>query len=93
MISDQDRKLQEVISTSHTNPLTLTLSLSLPTQAMYEVLTSEASYLRSLNVLIEHFMEDPGMNPNLPDGRRVLDKRQHHVMFSNVRDVREISQR
>uniref|UniRef100_A0A1X7U728 Uncharacterized protein n=1 Tax=Amphimedon queenslandica TaxID=400682 RepID=A0A1X7U728_AMPQE len=58
-------------------------------EAMYEVLTSEASYLRSLNVLIEHFMEDPGMNPNLPEGRRVLDKRQHHVMFSNVRDVRE----
>ena len=62
-------------------------------EAMYEVITSEATYLRSLDVLIEHFMEDPGMNPNLPEGRRVLDKRQHHVIFSNVREVREVSAR
>lgn len=60
---------------------------------MFEVITSEASYLRSLNVLIEHFMDDPGMNPNLPEGRRILDKRQHHVVFSNVKEVQETSGR
>ena len=60
---------------------------------MFEVITSEASYHRSLCVLIEHFMDDPGMNPNLPQGRRVLDKRQFHVIFSNVKEVREISAR
>jgi neuronal guanine nucleotide exchange factor len=60
-------------------------------EAMFEVLTSEASYLRSLKVLVEHFMDDPGMNPNLPEGRRVLDKRQHHVIFSNVKEVQLIS--
>lgn len=60
-------------------------------QAIFEVITSEATYLRSLDVLINHFMDDPGMNPNLPEGRRVLDKRQHHVIFSNVREVREVS--
>jgi hypothetical protein len=62
-------------------------------EAMFEVVTTEATYLRSLDVLIEHFMEDPGMNPHLPEGRRVLDKRQHHVIFSNVQEVREISAR
>ena len=31
------------------------------------------------------------MNPNLPEGRRVLDKRQHHVIFSNLLEVRDIS--
>ena len=62
-------------------------------EAMFEVISSEATYLRSLDVLIEHFMEDPGMNPHLPDGRRVLDKRQHHVIFSNVLEVRKVSAR
>ena len=33
------------------------------------------------------------MNPHLPEGRRVMDKRQHHVIFSNVREVREVSAR
>ena len=62
-------------------------------EAIFEVISSEATYLRSLDVLIEHFMDDPGMNPNLPEGRRVLDKRQHHVIFSNVREVRDVSAR
>ena len=60
-------------------------------QAMFEVISSEDTYLRSLDVLIQHFMDDPGMNPYLPEGRRVMDKRQHHVIFSNVKEVREVS--
>ncbi len=55
------------------------------------MISSEATYLRSLDLLIQHFMDDPGMNPHLPEGRRVLDKRQHHVIFSNVKEVREVS--
>ena len=62
-------------------------------EAMFEVIMSEATYLRSLDVLIEHFMDDPGMNPNLPEGRRVMLKREHHVIFSNIRDVRQASAR
>ncbi len=58
---------------------------------MFEVISSEATYLRSLDVLIQNFMDDPGMNPHLPEGRRVIDKRQHHVIFSNVKEVREVS--
>lgn len=60
-------------------------------EAIFEVISSEATYLRSLDVLIEHFMDDPGMSPYLPEGRRVLDKRQHHVIFSNVKEVRTAS--
>lgn len=44
-------------------------------------------------MLIQNFMDDPGMNPHLPDGRRVIDKRQHHVIFSNTKEVREVSAR
>ncbi len=47
--------------------------------------------MRSLDVLIDHFMDDPGMNPNLPEGRRVINKRQYHVVFSNVREIRQVS--
>ena len=60
---------------------------------MFEVITSEASYLQSLGVLVDHFMDDPGMNPGLPEGRRILDKRQHHVIFSNIKEVQEVSER
>ena len=66
---------------------------SFPPQAIFEVISTEDSYLRSLDVLIQHFMDDPGMNPYLPEGRRVIDKRQHHVIFSNVKEVREVSGR
>ena len=60
---------------------------------MFEVIATEGSYVRSLDVLVAHFMEDPGMNPELPDGRRVLNRRQYHVIFSNVREVHEVAKR
>ena len=60
---------------------------------MFEVIATEGSYVRSLDVLIKHFMEDPGMNPDLPEGRRVLNRRQYHVIFSNVREVHEVAKR
>lgn len=60
---------------------------------MFEVIATEGSYVRSLDVLVKHFMEDPGMNPDLPEGRRVLNRRQFHVIFSNVREVREVAKK
>lgn len=60
---------------------------------MFEVITTEGSYVRSLDILIDHFMKDPGMNPDLPDGRRVLNRRQFHVIFSNVGEVYEVAKR
>ena len=62
-------------------------------QAMFEVIATEGSYVRSLEILVKHFMEDPGMNPDLPEGRRVLNRRQYHVIFSNVREVYEVAKR
>ena len=62
-------------------------------QAMFEVIATEGSYVRSLDILVKHFMEDPGMNPDLPEGRRVLNRRQYHVIFSNVREVHEVAKR
>ena len=48
-------------------------------------------YHKNLDVLVENFMDHPDMNPNLAEGRRVLDTRQHKIIFSNVKEVREAS--
>ncbi|XP_029436377.1 rho guanine nucleotide exchange factor 15-like isoform X2 [Rhinatrema bivittatum] len=55
-------------------------------ESMFEVLTSEASYLRSLTLLTEHFMNS-----------RELDEtiiiREKKILFSNILKVKEISER
>uniref|UniRef100_A0A803J9S4 Ephexin-1-like n=1 Tax=Xenopus tropicalis TaxID=8364 RepID=A0A803J9S4_XENTR len=55
-------------------------------ESMFEVLTSEASYLRSLNVLIEHFMESRELD-------ETLIVREKKILFSNVLKVKEVSER
>uniref|UniRef100_A0A3B3TX56 Rho guanine nucleotide exchange factor 15b n=1 Tax=Poecilia latipinna TaxID=48699 RepID=A0A3B3TX56_9TELE len=55
-------------------------------QSMFEVLTSESSYLRSLYVLTEHFME----NRELTDTIIISDRK---TLFSNILKVREVSER
>lgn len=55
-------------------------------ESMFEVLTSETSYLRSLRVLTEHFME----NRDLQETLIIRDKK---VLFSNVLRIREVSER
>uniref|UniRef100_A0A3P8SYK8 Rho guanine nucleotide exchange factor 15b n=1 Tax=Amphiprion percula TaxID=161767 RepID=A0A3P8SYK8_AMPPE len=55
-------------------------------ESMFEVLTSEASYLRSLRVLTEHFL----------DSRELLHTmiiRDRKTLFSNILRVREVSER
>lgn len=62
-------------------------------EAMFELITSEASYLRSLNVLTTHFIQsrefcgDPtsGMEP-------VLSRLERHTLFSDILPVRECSE-
>ena len=49
---------------------------------MFEVITSEASYLKSLNVLVSHFMQCPQFNPE--NENAVLTKREKHVLFSDI---------
>uniref|UniRef100_A0A3Q0SE38 Rho guanine nucleotide exchange factor 15b n=1 Tax=Amphilophus citrinellus TaxID=61819 RepID=A0A3Q0SE38_AMPCI len=53
---------------------------------MFEVLTSEASYLRSLRVLTEHFME----SRELEETMIIRDRK---TLFSNILRIREVSER
>uniref|UniRef100_A0A8C6XP49 Rho guanine nucleotide exchange factor 15 n=1 Tax=Naja naja TaxID=35670 RepID=A0A8C6XP49_NAJNA len=55
-------------------------------ESLFEVVTSEASYLRSLALLIEHFMESRELA-----GTILL--REHRILFSNIRKVQEVSER
>lgn len=53
---------------------------------MFEVMTSEASYLRSLNVLRDHFLGSRELDNTLV----IHDKKS---LFSNILQVHEVSQR
>ncbi|CAK6952873.1 rho guanine nucleotide exchange factor 15 [Scomber scombrus] len=55
-------------------------------ESMFEVLTSESSYLRSLRVLTEHFLESRDLDETLV----IMDKK---TLFSNILRVREVSER
>ncbi|KAM9826904.1 rho guanine nucleotide exchange factor 19 [Neosynchiropus ocellatus] len=55
-------------------------------ESMFEVLTSEASYLRSLRVLTEHFLE----NRDLEETLIMMDRK---PLFSNILRIREVSER
>ncbi|KAJ1080290.1 hypothetical protein NDU88_000509 [Pleurodeles waltl] len=55
-------------------------------ESMFEVLTSEASYLRSLTVLTEHFMDCR----ELDDTIIIREKK---ILFSNILKVKEVSER
>uniref|UniRef100_A0A3P9M2C8 Si:dkey-38p12.3 n=1 Tax=Oryzias latipes TaxID=8090 RepID=A0A3P9M2C8_ORYLA len=55
-------------------------------ESMFEVLTSETSYLRSLHVLTEHFLE----NRELGEALIIRDTK---TLFSNILRVREVSER
>ncbi|XP_078283859.1 uncharacterized protein LOC144609302 [Rhinoraja longicauda] len=54
-------------------------------ESMFEVLTSEASYLRSLNILIDHFMNSRVVNESII----VRDKK---TLFSSIVRVAEVSE-
>ncbi|XP_043109249.1 rho guanine nucleotide exchange factor 15 [Puntigrus tetrazona] len=55
-------------------------------ESMFEVITSEISYLRSLRVLTEHFMESSDLNDTLIN----MDKK---TLFSNILRIQEVSER
>jgi len=57
---------------------------------MFEVVVTERSYVRSLDVLVDHFMDDPGMKR---EEVCALNRHQHHVIFSNLREVQEVAKR
>jgi hypothetical protein len=58
-------------------------------EAMFEVITSEASYLKSLNILIWHFAQSSRLIGEPPfTGGGVIGKRDHRILFSDVIAVR-----
>lgn len=58
-------------------------------QSLFEIITSEASYLKSLNIVTNHFMEAEGFNPVYGEG--VLKKHEYHTIFSNIYAVKKVS--
>ena len=61
-------------------------------QSMFEIITSEASYLKSLNVLIDVFLMSPEFSSEMSD-RCVITRNERHVLFSNVGAIREASEK
>uniref|UniRef100_G1MSA1 Neuronal guanine nucleotide exchange factor n=1 Tax=Meleagris gallopavo TaxID=9103 RepID=G1MSA1_MELGA len=55
-------------------------------EAMFELVTSEASYCKSLNLLVSHFMENERL-------KKILHQSEAHILFSNVLDVKAVSER
>uniref|UniRef100_G1MSA6 Neuronal guanine nucleotide exchange factor n=1 Tax=Meleagris gallopavo TaxID=9103 RepID=G1MSA6_MELGA len=53
---------------------------------MFELVTSEASYCKSLNLLVSHFMENERL-------KKILHQSEAHILFSNVLDVKAVSER
>uniref|UniRef100_A0A915Q3B3 Uncharacterized protein n=1 Tax=Setaria digitata TaxID=48799 RepID=A0A915Q3B3_9BILA len=61
-------------------------------EAYFEVITSEASYLRSVNILITHFMAAPEMlGSKRPSS--VITNEERKQLFSNIFAVRDCSER
>ncbi|XP_047438135.1 rho guanine nucleotide exchange factor 19 isoform X2 [Mugil cephalus] len=55
-------------------------------ETMFELIGSEASYLRSLGVAVNHFYASKAL-------RRTLPQMEHHILFSNIRHVMAASER
>ncbi|KAJ8260204.1 hypothetical protein GJAV_G00178310 [Gymnothorax javanicus] len=55
-------------------------------ESMFEMIGSEASYLKSLMVAASHFLGSQEL-------RQILPKMEHHILFSNLSQVKRVSER
>ncbi|KAJ8258856.1 hypothetical protein COCON_G00178680 [Conger conger] len=55
-------------------------------EAMFEMIGSEASYLKSLMVAVSHFLGSQEL-------QLILAKMEHHILFSNLTEVKRVSER
>ncbi|NXC22161.1 ARHGG factor, partial [Corythaeola cristata] len=55
-------------------------------EAMFEIITSEYSYMHSLSVLVCHFMRSEEL-------KETMNQTEHHHLFSNISDVLTVSTR
>lgn len=61
-------------------------SVASPPQAIFEVISSEHSYLHSLEILIRMFKNSAELS-------EAMTKTEHHHLFSNISDVCEASKK
>ena len=61
-------------------------------QTLFEIVTSEASYLRSLHLLISHFVESVEFD-TMHSPAAILTKREYKILFSNIIPVWTVSAR
>lgn len=55
-------------------------------QAIFEIITSEHSYLHSLGILVRHFKNSEAL-------RKTMTTTEHHHLFSNISVIHQVSQR
>ncbi|NXX58291.1 ARHGG factor, partial [Scopus umbretta] len=55
-------------------------------EAMFEIITSEYSYMHSLNILVCHFMRSEEL-------KETMTQTEHHHLFSNISDILMVSTR
>lgn len=55
-------------------------------QAIFEIITSEHSYLHSLGILVRHFKKNEAL-------RKTMTTTEHHHLFSNIAVIHHVSQR
>ncbi|KAH9490000.1 hypothetical protein Btru_036227 [Bulinus truncatus] len=60
-------------------------------EAMFEIMTSEASYLKSLKVLINVFLVAPEFSAESSD-RCIISRRDRQILFSNIGHIKDISE-
>jgi len=59
-------------------------------QAQFEIISSEVSYLKSMNILVGHFMSNLGVNVDR-DKESIISRDDFNWLFSNARAVRDAS--
>ena len=59
-------------------------------QCLFEIITSEASYVKSIDLLISHFYKSPQLSAE-GKYRNILSKEDRKVLFSNVTAVIEVA--
>lgn len=55
-------------------------------EAIFEIITSEHSYLHSLGILVRHFKNNEAL-------RKTMTATEHHHLFSNISVIQQVSQR
>ena len=60
---------------------------------MFEVITSEASYLKSLAILVNYFMNEFLEKLNNPGEEKIIDKQQFHFLFGGLPIIKSISEK